>query len=85
MGDSFTTRNYGEGVARGVNADGNAVGFAYDAGGVARPIKWLSAGTALLLPCPKGGANSMAFAINNAGWVAGYVEAPSQGAVVWRP
>jgi hypothetical protein len=79
------TKPYGYGYGRGVNSAGDAVGFYYDSRGTGVPIKWSRSGGYSILPRPRSAANAEAFTINNLGWVAGYMEAPYQGAVVWRP
>jgi hypothetical protein len=85
LGVTFKTKPYGAGYARGVNMAGDAVGIIYDSRGVALPIRWSSSGLATVLPHPRSSVNAEALTINNAGWIAGYVEAPYQGAVVWQP
>lgn len=82
---SFRTWPYGTGYGRGVNSSGDAVGFVYNSRGTAVPVRWSASGVDTELPHPRSNVNAQALAINNAGWVTGYVEAPYDGAVVWKP
>jgi len=79
------TRPYGYGYGRGINSAGDAVGYYYDSRGSSVPIKWPRSGGYTILPRPRSVASAEAFTINNLGWIAGYMEYPYQGAVVWKP
>jgi hypothetical protein len=83
LGVPFRTRSWDEGAARGVNRAGDAVGWSFQYG-VARPIRWPASGAPTVFPHPKGQVNCMATAINDLGWTTGYVEAPYDGAIIWR-
>ncbi|HEU0207402.1 MAG TPA: hypothetical protein VFQ78_00345 [Candidatus Udaeobacter sp.] len=72
-------------LAQAINADGTAVGWSYDAGGVLHAVKWDAAG--LLTDLNPAGAISEALGINDAGDIVGWVF-PAGGAAshahLWR-
>ena len=72
-------------LAQAINADGTAVGWAYDAGGVLHAVKWDPSGS--LTDLNPSGAISQALVINDAGDVVGWVF-PAGGsashAYLWR-
>src|SRR5205814_5800545 len=72
-------------LAQAINADGAAVGWSYDAGGVLHAMKWDASGA--LTDLNPSGAISEALGINDAGDVVGWVF-PAGGsashAYVWR-
>jgi len=77
-----TTSN---GLALWVNATGDAVGYVFSVAGVAQPVRWWANGTAVVLEHPKG-RHSQAKAINDQGWITGYVSFGNEGnhALIWR-
>jgi probable HAF family extracellular repeat protein len=58
-------------LAQAINADGTAVGWSYDAGGVLHAVKWDASG--VLTDLNPSGAISEALGINDAGDVVGWV------------
>jgi probable HAF family extracellular repeat protein len=72
-------------LAQAINADGAAVGWSYDAGGVLHAVKWDASGS--LIDLNPLGAISQALGINDAGDVVGWVF-PAGGsashAYLWR-
>jgi probable HAF family extracellular repeat protein len=76
----------GEAHGVAVNDNGQVVGYAVG-GGQLYPFSWTAAGGFVALPQLSGSASSVAYAVNNAGHVAGYanLSTGNQVAFFWTP